>query len=120
MNSIYCIDLKRKLCTEVCLNGKSTIKIAHEYHIPLKTLEKWITAFYKDPHCFDSTESSSFDYKPISPVTNEDYDDLSLEDLKKEIMKKDIEIARLKKSYTVKEGGMEEKVFITFSKENMK
>ena len=45
---------------------------------------------------------------------------LSLEDLKKEIMKKDIEIARLKKGYTVKEGGMEEKVFITFSKENMK
>ena len=35
-------------------------------------------------------------------------------------MKKDIEIARLKKGYTVKEGGMEEKVFITFSKENMK
>ena len=42
------------------------------------------------------------------------------DDLKKEIMKKDIEIARLKKGYTVKEGGMEEKVFITFSKENMK
>ena len=53
MNSVYCIDLKRKLCTEVCLNGKSTIKIAHEYHIPLKTLEKWITAFYKDPHIFE-------------------------------------------------------------------
>ena len=53
MNSVYCIDLKRKLCTEVCLNGKSTIKIAHEYHIPIKTLEKWITAFYKDPHIFE-------------------------------------------------------------------
>ena len=53
MNSVYCIDLKRKLCTEVCLNCKSTIKIAHEYHVPIKTLEKWITAYNKDNKVFD-------------------------------------------------------------------
>ena len=53
MNSVYCIDLKRKLCTEVCLNDKSTIKIAHEYHVPIKTLEKWITAYNKDNKVFD-------------------------------------------------------------------
>ncbi len=35
-------------------------------------------------------------------------------------MKKDIEIARFKKGYFVKEGGMEQKVFGTFSKKNMK
>ena len=35
-------------------------------------------------------------------------------------MKKDIEIARLKKGYLAKEGGMEEKVFVTLSKKNMK
>jgi len=49
-----------------------------------------------------------------------DYDNLSNEDLKTIIMKKDIEIARLKKAYTVKGGGTERKVFITFSKKNMK
>ena len=36
------------------------------------------------------------------------------------LMKKDIEIARLKKGYIVKEGGTEEKGFITFSKKNTK
>ena len=35
-------------------------------------------------------------------------------------MKKDIEIARLKKGYLVKEGGMEQKVFVTFSKKEYK
>ena len=35
-------------------------------------------------------------------------------------MKKDIEIVRLKKGYLVKDGGMGEKVFATFSKKNMK
>ena len=41
-------------------------------------------------------------------------------ELKNIIMKKDIEIARLKKTYTVKGGGTEKKVFVTFSKKNMK
>ena len=35
-------------------------------------------------------------------------------------MKKDIEIVRLKKGYLVKDGGMGEKVFATFSKKNIK
>ena len=43
-----------------------------------------------------------------------------MKNLKKLLMKKDIEIARLKKGYLVKEGGMGEKVFITFSKKNTK
>ena len=54
MNTQYTIELKRKLCTDICFNGKSTIKTAEEYNVPLKTLEKWITAFNKDNHCFDS------------------------------------------------------------------
>lgn len=45
MNTQYTIDLKRKLCIDICIDGKSTIKTAEEYNIPLKTLEKWITVF---------------------------------------------------------------------------
>lgn len=47
MNSQYKISLKKKLCEDICINGKSTIKTAKEYGVPLKTLEKWITAFNK-------------------------------------------------------------------------
>ena len=120
MNTQYTIELKRKLCTDICINGKSTIKTALEYNVPLKTLEKWITAFNKDNHCFDSRIEES-DFKTIDlPSSDSSYDDLSVDDLKKQLMKKDIEIARLKKGYLVKEGGMEEKVFVTLSKKNMK
>lgn len=120
MNTQYTIELKRKLCIAICLNGKSTIKTAEEYNIPLKTLEKWITAFNKDNHCFNPKIEEN-DFKTIDSFTsNSYYDDLSNEELKKQLMKKDIEIARLKKGYLVKEGGMEEKVFVTFSKKNMK
>lgn len=54
MNAQYNINLKRNLYTDICLHGKSTIKTAKEYGVPLKTLEKWITAFNKDNRIFDS------------------------------------------------------------------
>ena len=120
MNVHYTLELKRKLCQDICLNGKSTIKTANEFNIPLKTLEKWITAFNKDHHCFDE-KVQEVDFRLIDTFEeNTSYDDMSIEDLKNSLMKKDIEIARLKKGYLVKGGGTEEKVFVTFSKKNTK
>ena len=116
----YSRELKKRLCEKICIDGDSTLKSAKEYNIPIKTLEKWITAFNKDNHCFDPIIEFSNDFKIINNVSNINYNDLSNEELKNEIMKKDIEIARLKKGYAVKEGGMEKKVFVTFSKKNMK
>lgn len=126
MNIHYNTELKKKLCELICLNHASTIKTAEEYNVPLKTLEKWITAYNKNPHCFDSKIEFVNDFKFINNSndsnsnSNYNYDDLSLDELKKQLMKKDIEIARLKKGYLVKEGGMEKKVFVTFSKKNTK
>lgn len=120
LNTHYAIELKRKICQDICLNGKSTMKTANEYGIPLKTVEKWITAFNKDNHCFDP-KIENVDFKFVNSFgDNSSYEDMSAEDLKKNLMKKDIEIARLKKGYLVKEGGMGEKVFVTFSKKNTK
>lgn len=120
MTMHYNIELKKKLCEDICINGKSTLKTANEYNIPIKTLEKWITAFNKDNHCFDSKIEIINDFKIVNKPNDSNYDDLSFDELKKQLMKKDIEIARLKKGYIVKEGGMEQKVFVTFSKKNMK
>lgn len=120
MTMHYDTELKKKLCEEICFNHASTIKTAGEYNVPLKTLEKWITAFNKDNHCFDPKIEFVNDFKIINEPVNSNYDDLSLDDLKKQLMKKDIEIARLKKGYLVKEGGSEEKVFVTFYKKNTK
>ena len=121
MNMHYNTDLKKKLCEDICLRHASTIKTANEYNIPIKTLEKWITAFNKDNHCFDPKVQLVNDFKLINDFSADlNYDDLSNSELKNILMKKDIEIARLKKGYMVKEGGMGEKVFITFSKKNTK
>lgn len=120
MNTQYSTQLKRKICTDICINGKSTIKSAQEYNIPLKTLEKWITAFNKDIHCFDPKFEQINDFKLLDSSLDINYDNMSFEELKNILMKKDIEIARLKKGYIVKEGGTGEKVFVTFSKKNTK
>ena len=86
----------------------------------MKTVEKWITAFNKNNHCFDENEKD-VDFKLIDSFKEDtSYDDMSVKDLKKSLMKKDIEIARLKKGYLVKGGGTVEKVFVTFSKKNTK
>lgn len=119
MASIYDNNLKKNLCDDICINGKSTSITAKEYGIPLKTLEKWITAYHKNPKCFDSLADDNF--KIISPKnSNVSYDDLSNDELKNILMKKDIEIARLKKGYMVEGGGTEKKVFVTLFKKNMK
>ena len=122
MSMQYPNNLKKKLCEEICIDGKSTIKSAKAYSIPLKTLEKWITSYHKNPHCFDDDSSYfSNDFQLIDyPSKDPLYDDLSNEELKNMLMKKDIEIARLKKGYLVKGVGTENKVFVTLSKKNTK
>lgn len=115
----YNRELKKELCEKICINGDSTTITAKEYNIPIKTLEKWITAFNKDNHCFDPIIETTTDVNIINNINNSiDYNDLSNDELKHELMKKDITIERLKKNYSVKEGGTAQKVFITFSKKN--
>lgn len=119
MSNLYDTNLKRKLCEDICIHGKSTIKTAKSYDVPLKTLEKWITSYNKNNHCFDPAPIPN-DFHMIKSFNNNDYDNMSKEELKKHLMKKDIEISRLKKGYLVEGGGTEEKVFVSFSKKNTK
>lgn len=41
----YTDEFKKKLCEMICINHNSTCKTAKGYGAPLKTLEKWITAY---------------------------------------------------------------------------
>ena len=83
---LYNRDLKKKLCEKICIDHYSTLKTANEYGIPIKTLEKWITAYNKDNRCFDSN------YKTQSQI---------IDDLKRQVskLKKDNDI--LKKTITL-------------------
>lgn len=58
---------------------------------------KWVTAFNKDNHCFDPIIETVSDFRLIDGAENVNYEDLDSDELKTIIMKKDIEIARLKK-----------------------
>ena len=63
----------KSMLVNLIVNEKhSTIKTAEQFDVPLKTLEKWITAFNKDNKCFDA------DYKTQSQI---------IDDLKREVAK---------------------------------
>ena len=115
----------KSMIVNLIVNEKhSTIKTAEQFDIPLKTLEKWITAYNKDEHCFDEDVLyDDFHIISDSPINNNydvNYDELSNDELKTLLIKKDIEITRLKKNYQVVKDGMGQKVFITFFKKNTK
>ena len=82
----YDNNFKFMIVNLICNEKHSTIKTAEQFEIPLKTVEKWITAYNKNNRCFD------FDYKTQSQI---------IDDLKKQIsrLEKDNEI--LKKTITL-------------------
>ena len=62
----------KSMIINLIVNEKhSTIKTAEQFNIPLKTLEKWITAYNKNNNVFNS------DYKSQAQIIN---------DLKKQIV----------------------------------
>ena len=72
----------KSMLVNLIVNEKhSTIKTAEQFDVPLKTLEKWITAFNKDNKCFDA------DYKTQSQI---------IDDLKREVatLKRDNDILK--------------------------
>lgn len=52
----YSNQFRKGVCQLTCDCGHSPSKTAEEYEIPLKTLEKWITAYNKNPCCFDKSD----------------------------------------------------------------
>lgn len=45
--------MKNEVAHLICVERKSTIKTAEEYKVPLKTVEKWVTAFNKNNKVFE-------------------------------------------------------------------
>ena len=56
----------KSMIINLIVNEKhSTIKTAEQFNIPLKTLEKWITAYNKDNNVFNS------DYKSQAQIIDD-------------------------------------------------
>ena len=50
----YSKEFKSMIINLIVNENHSTIRTAEQFDIPIKTLEKWITSYNKDNHCFDS------------------------------------------------------------------
>lgn len=53
-NTYYSTEFKKMATELVAIAKESTIETANNLNIPLKTFEKWITAYNKNPKIFDS------------------------------------------------------------------
>lgn len=113
------IEEKEKIVKEIINNNISINKMSKKYRISTSVLSRWFYA-YKEKG-INGLISKTGKYSSISknkglhlrkPKSRE-------EELEIEIMKKDIEIARLKKGYAVKGVG-QEKEFVTIFNKNTK
>ena len=67
----YSKDFKKMAVELVCISKNSTLKTAKDLNVPIKTFEKWITAYNKDNNVFNEiTEEmqSRFCIIPFSTV----------------------------------------------------
>lgn len=58
MSRKYDLNFKKTVVDLIVNHNHSTLKTAQEFNIPLKTLEKWITAYNKDNNVFDVDDFS--------------------------------------------------------------
>ena len=80
----YDNNFKSMLVNLIVNEKHSTIKTAEQFDIPLKTLEKWITAYNKDNKIFDS------DYKTQAQIVDSLKKKISSLEKENEILKKTI------------------------------
>lgn len=80
----YDNNFKSMIVNLICNEKHSTIKTAEQFDIPLKTLEKWITAYNKDNKVFNS------DYKTQNQIIDELKKKINSLERDNEILKKTI------------------------------
>ncbi len=52
MRHSYSYEFKEFIAKRIVEDKHSTSLTALEFDIPIKTLEKWITSYHKNPNCF--------------------------------------------------------------------
>jgi len=98
------------------LNGETAVKLAKEIETDRSKIYEWTKKYEKDglEGLKSKTGKASKHHKNMGLYLKKPKN--KIEELELEIMKKDIEIARLKKGYTVKGVGVEKEYITTFNK----
>lgn len=58
MRKQYSTEFKATVLSEIYISQRPRLKVAEEYGVPIKTLEKWITACNKDRVNYSTDELS--------------------------------------------------------------
>ena len=104
---------KEKILKEY-LNGKGIKKIEKEYNINNSVVYRWLEKYERDG--IEGLKSNTGKHKNPSAGLHLRKPKDRIEELEFELMKKEIEIARLKKGYAVKGVGAEKEFVTTFDK----
>ena len=116
MNNIRTPEEKEKIIKEY-LNGKGIRTIEKEYQVRNAQVYRWLEKYEK--YGIDGLKSKTGKHKNHVAGLYFRKPKSKIEELELELMKKEIEIARLKKGYIVKGVGAEKEFVTTFDK-NMK
>lgn len=101
------------------LSGESITKLADEYKIGRRQIYNWIKKYQDNGIEALKSNTGKKSYSNPNAGLHLRKPKNKIEELELEIMKKDIEIARLKKGYNVKGVG-QEKEFVTIFNKNTK
>ena len=102
-----------------CLNGESITKLSKEYNLDRKRIYIWIKKYEKSGIEGLKSQTGKASHKNQHAGLHLRKPKNRIEELELELMKKEIEIARLKKGYIVKGVGAE-KEFVTTLDRNTK
>ena len=107
---------EKEIIVKRYLNGESTTKLADEFNVSRRRIYYWVKDYEEKglDGLISNTGKASKRHKNMglylrNPKSRE-------EELEIELMKKDIEIARLKKGYNMKGVGQENEFVTTFNK----
>ena len=84
MKKVYRLEFKRMACELLTKYDNSPTRVARELSVPIKTYEKWVHSYRKDPHTFDEED---FNYEVENKL------------LRKKLKEREETIEMLKKVY---------------------
>ena len=113
MSNIRTPEEKEKIVKEY-LNGKGIRTIEKEYEVRNAQVYRWLEKYEKDG--INGLKSNTGKSKGGAKGLDKKKPKNRIEELELELMKKEIEIARLKKGYMVKGVGAEKEFVTTFDK----
>ena len=95
----YSKEFRDKVCQEYLTTDIVRKGICEKYNLPLNTIKCWLFIYYPDEYKIDKKTRSYKQANVILKNTDKvSFKEMTKEQLQAELIKKDFEIARLKKS----------------------